>query len=134
MIKKQVELIDEQLREVRASFSGSAYKANTTGSGYGHSDKTFILVSKVYDLDEQLTSKRIEWLEKLKRVEMICNFPVLTETQQEVLNYRYFSCLKWEEVAKKMSYDIRHVVRLHKEALTRLAKAGEELGKMLAEN
>ena len=40
-----------------------------------------------------------------------------SETEKAVLRYRYIHMLKWEEIAVKMHYTFRHVVRIHGEAL-----------------
>ena len=64
------------------------------------------------DLKDQM-DKRIQLRrEIIKKIEDMDN-----ETEKAVLRYRYVHMLKWEEIAVKMNYTFRHVVRIHGEAL-----------------
>lgn len=64
------------------------------------------------DLKEQM-EKRIQLRREIvKKIE-----DMDSETEKAVLRYRYIHMLKWEEIAVKMHYTFRHVVRIHGEAL-----------------
>lgn len=39
------------------------------------------------------------------------------DRHREVLKLRYIDCLKWAQVSQRLSYEYRHVLRLHGEAL-----------------
>lgn len=47
--------------------------------------------------------------------DVVCR--VNDERYRAVLTYRYLNYLPWEAIAEAMSYDVRHVTRLHGEAL-----------------
>ena len=47
--------------------------------------------------------------------DVVCR--VNDERYRAVLMYRYLNYLPWESIAEAMSYDVRHVTRLHGEAL-----------------
>ena len=64
------------------------------------------------DLKDQM-DKRIQLRREIvKKIESMDS-----ETEKAVLRYRYIHMLKWEEIAVKMHYTFRHVVRIHGEAL-----------------
>ena len=64
------------------------------------------------DLKDQM-EKRIQLRREIvKKIE-----DMDSETEKAVLRYRYIHMLKWEEIAVKMHYTFRHVVRIHGEAL-----------------
>jgi DNA-directed RNA polymerase specialized sigma subunit len=47
-----------------------------------------------------------------KRLDMMDN-----QSERELLQYRYIDDMTWEQIAKVLSYDVRHVYRLHGAAL-----------------
>ncbi len=86
-------------------------------------------VARLVDL-ELFIEASIERLAALKK-----DIALLVEGLPElelrrVLELRYLNCKKWEEIADDMSYNFRHVHRLHARALARLEEewARRELG------
>ena len=64
------------------------------------------------ELKDQM-DKRIQLRQEIvKKIEAMDS-----ETEKAILRYRYIHFLKWEEIAVKMSYTFRHVVRMHGRAL-----------------
>lgn len=64
------------------------------------------------ELEEQMNERIQLRREIVKKIE-----DMDSETEKAVLRYRYIHMLKWEEIAVKMHYTFRHVVRIHGEAL-----------------
>jgi len=58
---------------------------------------------------EMLFSVKLELFECIMRLEK--------RTHRVLLTLRYLSFLTWEEIAQMMEVDVRHVYRLHREAL-----------------
>lgn len=46
----------------------------------------------------------------------------LSDTERMLLRYRYLGAMKWEQVALRMNYGLRHLHNLHDACLDKLAK------------
>ena len=71
------------------------------------------------NIDEAIEELKEERLEKIKiyreiEIRIRC---VKDEDEQEVLRLRYIKGMKWEEVAVKMNYSYRGVLKIHGKAL-----------------
>lgn len=68
---------------------------------------------------------RLDWhVEELVRVRVEIQKAIAkldSPVMRNVLKYRYISGHTWEKVAQDMDYTIRHVTRLHNQALQRLS-------------
>mgnify|MGYP000755177782 CR=1 FL=1 len=77
-------------------------------------------VSKIVDIEREIGAS----LDKLERtrlqVESVIN-SVPNVNQRNVLRLRYISGMKWEQIAVKLNYDYRWVLRLHGKALNKIA-------------
>lgn len=73
-------------------------------------------VTRILELEAQINSE-ITALCKLKReiAETIANVDDMR--YRTLLELRYRSELSWDRIADEMNYDVRHVTRLHGEAL-----------------
>lgn len=67
-----------------------------------------LLIELKDQMDKRIQLRR----EIVKKIEAMDS-----ETEKAILRYRYIHFLKWEEIAVKMSYTFRHVVRMHGRAL-----------------
>ena len=74
------------------------------------------IVVKIIDLESEIDGD-IEGLVKLKADITHCIKDVDNQEYQLILELRYLCFKSWEEIAVIMNYDVRHVFRLHKEAL-----------------
>ena len=77
-------------------------------------------VSKIVDIERELVTS-IDQLERIRlQVESVIN-SVPNVNQRNVLRLRYISGMKWEQIAVKLNYDYRWVLRLHGKALNKIA-------------
>ena len=68
------------------------------------------------ELERKLEARRAACVESRLRIEVAIE--TLTDPQEEaVMRLRYLRCMKWEDVADEMHYEIRHVFRIHGSAL-----------------
>lgn len=74
------------------------------------------LVAKMVDLENEI-NKEIDMLYSLKNDIMHSINLIDNKDYQVLLNLRYLNFLTWEEIAAKMGYSIRHIYRLHKQAI-----------------
>ncbi|MGF3075725.1 DUF1492 domain-containing protein [Facklamia sp. P12945] len=79
----------------------------------GRPDDVFAQLSdyaiKIADKSDELTALKIKISELIDKVE--------NKTSQTLLRYRYTIGYDWENVAKLMDYEVRHIYRLHGQAL-----------------
>ena len=77
-------------------------------------------VSKIVDIEREIGAS-IGQLERTRlQVESVIN-SVPNVNQRNVLRLRYISGMKWEQIAVKLNYDYRWVLRLHGKALNKIA-------------
>ena len=77
-------------------------------------------VSKIVDIEREIGTS-IDQLERIRlQVESVIN-SVPNVNQRNVLRLRYISGMKWEQIAAKLNYDYRWVLRLHGKALNKIA-------------
>ena len=74
------------------------------------------VVSKIVDLQEEI-NRDVEKLVDLKR-ELVWRIKAVDDTEyQTLLELRYLCFKTWEQIAVDMGYNVRHVFRLHDEAV-----------------
>lgn len=77
-------------------------------------------VSKIVDLQAEI-NRDIDRLVDLKR-EMVRLIKAVDNTEyQTLLELRYLCFKTWEQIAVDMGYNVRHVYRLHDEAVANIA-------------
>lgn len=115
--RRLAQAISDQIEELRHQMAGI---------GAIRYDKDHVQTSPVNRM-ELLMPRLIRMEEKYIRTLARYNAEVLKRTKQieslddpryvELLTLRYIRDLTWEEIAEAMTYEVRHVYRLHGEAL-----------------
>lgn len=77
------------------------------------------LVAKMVDLENEI-NKEIDKLYSIKKDIMHSINLIDNKDYQVLLNLRYLNFLTWEEIAAKMSYSIRWIYKMHKEAILKI--------------
>lgn len=78
------------------------------------------VVSKIVDMEREIGAS-IDQLERVRlQVESVID-SVPNANQRNVLRLRYINGMKWEQIAVKLNYDYRWVLRLHGMALNKIA-------------
>lgn len=97
--------------------------ARLGGGGGAKSDKVGSLAAEMADVDaeiESLIHQLADASGKMrKRIGLIEN-----KDLRLILELRYLNQLRWDEVAWKMGYSLRHIYRLHNEAVGEYEKLG----------
>ncbi len=73
-------------------------------------------ISKIVDLENDI-SHDIDKLVELKREVGMAISELSNPNEQLVLTYRYIDYRTWRQIAGVLDYSIRHVIRLHGQAL-----------------
>lgn len=77
-------------------------------------------VSKIVDIEREIGASIDQLVRTRLQVESVIN-SVPNVNQRNVLRLRYISGMKWEQIAVKLNYDYRWVLRLHGKALNKIA-------------
>ena len=117
LIRSKLEQIDS-LRDL-------ADKCSSTLTGMpGNSDRSVSTVAdtvaKIVDLQVEILHD-IDELVGIKRDIIRCVKAIGNTELQTLLELRYLCFKTWEEIAVELKYNIRHIYRLHDEALDKLA-------------
>jgi len=79
-------------------------------------DRVGRLVQRMIDLEAEADAD-IDRLAGMKEEAKLW-FDLLADARhREVMELRYLECLEWSQVARATGYDVRHVFRLHSEAV-----------------
>ena len=94
-------------------------------SGCMEIDKVSEIVSKIVDMERQVDVE-IDALQDIKESVIAVIYSVKDARLRELLERRYISDQKWEQIAFEMGYDIRWIYRMHGKALCRIQKHAME--------
>ena len=73
-------------------------------------------IQKIIDLENEINAEIDRLVDLKKEIRDVIN-TAPTYEQRLVLKYRYIEFLKWEAVASKIDLSLKHVHRIHNEAL-----------------
>lgn len=113
-VRREQEILDE-IQRLRADKMFPSVCNDGMPRGSSQTD----LSDYAANIDEAIEELKEERLEKIKiyreiEIRIRC---VKDEDEQEVLRMRYIKGMKWEEVAVKMNYSYRGVLKIHGKAL-----------------
>ena len=122
------EKIDRKIeeRERLAARMTAVRSPQLTGMPRGGKNQDWTdMVAAVIDETDAI-NREIQTLCRVKREVREAIETVEDMHQREVLELRYRNYMRWEEIAVAMHYDIRHVYRLHGEALCKVRRSNGE--------
>ena len=125
-IKKLIEDLEEELaelEEIKYYSNSSAAALNGMPKADRISDPTGAAAAlnvKIYELEQNLMFKRIEYVEQMNKIIKEIYSNKLTAIESRILAAYYIRGLKWEQVALEVAYSVNHVWRIHGRALEKL--------------
>ena len=112
---RRIRRIESELVEIRAMQSSMAVNNDGMPHGSGQSDMSGY-AAELDSLERELVQERYRRVvtykdiaDRIKRLR--------SENEKDVLFYRYVKGLEWWEIAEKMNYSERWVLKLHGKAL-----------------
>lgn len=125
-------LVDSKLEQL-TRLKESATKATSTISDMPRSDSSDLqsmetTIIKLIDMEREINAD-IDRLVDLKRATTIAIAALKNMEQRLVLEQRYLCYKSWEQIAADMCYSVRHVTRLHGEALKNFPIPDEDVHK-----
>ena len=114
----------EEWRQIAESITANPENASS-GGGYPTS-KTENCVVAIMALEEEIRDEIIEIADFERQTSQIIREFVEDQNFKTLLELRYLSYLRWEEIAVKMNYTFRWTQELHHRALTALKEVAEQ--------
>lgn len=111
----------EDWRNIAESITANPENASS-GGGYPTS-KTENCVVAIMSLEEEIKDEIIEIADFERQTSQIVRELIEDLNYKTILEYRYLSYLRWEEIAVKMNYTFRWTQELHRRALIALQEA-----------
>ena len=121
---RRIDRATERVERLRARLEAGRL-SQLTGMPRGGSSDWTETADKLIEL-EQIVNARVREMCRVKRLAMEAIEAVEEMRYREVLELYYLDGYTWEQVAKQMGYELRHVTRLHGKALL-CVKVPEEL-------
>lgn len=119
-INLKIVAVSEEIAEIRAVLGAQAIKYDREpGQGSG-SDKTFNLICKLIDKQDELMEQYIYLSDKKQEIKDVL-YKLSKQIYAELLYKRYFEFKRWSLIADEMSYSEDRLKRLHKMALDEIS-------------
>lgn len=119
-LKKNIEKLENELLEIDTQLRRITVRYEVIFAKSSPKDILGNLIVKKVMVENEINKKLEESYELLHRIEKAIE--VLPEREQYLIRARYIEGKTWEEISGEMEYALRHVYRLHKEALKELQK------------
>ena len=120
---KQVRIMDQRLKLEREKLdrlrSAVEYRSPGFEGGGGGSDKSEAF-NKLIELTERYDRMAADYIDFYNAAEQKM-ISVEDPTLREILERRYLLYQKWEQIAEDMNYTVRHITRLHGQALQKMS-------------
>lgn len=116
----------EEWRQIAESITANPENASSGGGGYPTS-KTENCVVAIMTLQEEIKDEIMEIADFERQTSQIIKELVEDLNFKTVLELRYLSYLRWEEIAVRMNYTFRWTQELHRRALLALQEAASAL-------
>lgn len=113
-IDTQINSKIEQIKSLRELAEKTSAALNGMPSGNGN--RTEDAIVKMVDLQHEICDEVTELVNIKREIGRIIN-GVESPEYRTVLELRYVSFLKWEEIAVIMGYSMQRVFQIHKEAI-----------------
>ena len=109
----QVASLNDLATKCTATLTGMPRNPNSGGSSMTDA------VCKIIDLQEEI-NRDIDRLVDLKR-EIVGVIKAVEDTEYQILLEKRYLCFQtWEQIAVDMGYNVRHLYRIHEEALEKV--------------
>jgi hypothetical protein len=115
----QIQNCETEIEEIETKLMPSAIRTDKepTGGGPGYYGEE--LLAEAADRKHDLYTMREDALRIMVEVSTVIS-KVHPAELSRLLHMRYIECMRWEEIAVDMNYDIRWVYRLHGQALVKV--------------
>ena len=117
-IDRRIDEATERVERLRARLE-SGRMSSITGMPRGGASDWTVTADRLIEF-ERVVNARVRDMCRLKRLAQEAIDRVEDARYRELLELYYIDGFTWEQVAETMEYDVRHVTRLHGEALLKV--------------
>ena len=115
---RRIKRIESELDELRAMKSSVSVSNDGMPRGSGNSDLSGY-AAQLDRLERDLVKERYNRIVAYKDIAQRINW-IASDNEKDVLFYRYIKGFEWWEIAEKMNYTERWILKLHGKALVHL--------------
>ena len=116
-LDRAIRVKHEQLDRLIAQATRSTSAVNAMKAGGAPVSSKFEKAADAYiDLQNELGAQIVEYHSTYREIEAAIS-GIGDERLSELLRYRYLCFMKWEQIADKMGYGLRWIMRVHATAL-----------------
>ena len=123
-VDRRIDEATERVERLRARLE-SGRMSSITGMPRGGASDWTVTADRLIELERGVNA-RVRDMCRLKRLAQEAIDRVEDARYRELLELYYIDGFTWEQVAETMEYDVRHVTRLHGEALLKVRVPKEE--------
>ena len=123
-IDRRIDEATERVERLRARLEAGRM-SSITGMPRGGAGDWTVTADRLMELERDVNA-RVRDMCRLKRLAQGAIDRVEDARYRELLELYYIDGYTWEQVAETMEYDVRHVTRLHGEALLKVRVPKEE--------
>lgn len=116
-IKLEMYRLEMKIRAERDALTRITPQPGASGGGTPDPHKNDMLCEYVHEL----TAARRRYVKKLREIEKRID-AVEDDRYRAILKWRYINFASWEQIADQMGRTVRHVTRLHGDALKEFSK------------
>ena len=118
-LEQNIERDMEELQRLESRAEKITSMVSDMPKGGNQGDRLQLAVDRICELKVSLKQRIDAAVEKRKEIETVIE-TLEDKTLQLLLRYRYIDGMTWEQIAVKMDYCWRQVVRLHGSALSKI--------------
>lgn len=118
-LEQNIERDMEELQRLESRAEKITSMVSDMPKGGNQGDRLQLAVDRICELKVSLNQRIDAAVEKRKEIETVIE-TLEDKTLQLLLRYRYIDGMTWEQIAVKMDYCWRQVVRLHGSALSKI--------------
>lgn len=115
---RRIKRIEAELEEIRSMKQSPSMNNDGMPHGSGQKDLSGY-VAQLDALEEKLYKEGVEQVKTYKDISWKIS-QLLDEREKDVLFYRYIKGFDWWKIAEILGYSVRHITRIHGEALSHL--------------
>ncbi len=117
--RMQLNRLREQRARVKSFGERVTVRANAAASGGGTSDRVQLAIERMSQIDMEIADI-LNQLPTWEREAGAAISALENVDHRRIMAYYYIECLSWYDVAELSGYYIRHVMRLHKNILSKI--------------
>ncbi|WP_028504141.1 DUF1492 domain-containing protein [Ruminococcus albus] len=124
-LKDKLQREELKLKELRSTVEYRSPSFEGMG-GSGSGDKMSRTIERIIERSERVNMLACEYAAKFEEIEQMIK-TIGNDNLEWILEMRYLNCMKWDEIAARINYSERQVLRLHGIALKKISEFAKDV-------